>query len=265
MRKEIWWVAGILIAAGLGGAYYYWRQNSDKGVAPPVPIERPVPEPAIRHPLPGAQTSAQPLPALQESDGAVLEALGAQFGKEPVSQFLRPDGIIRRIVVTVDNLPRKKVAVELRPVNPAPGTLLVTSTSAALASEQIILSARNYARYKPFVELIKAADTRKTAALYLHFYPLFQQAYEDLGYPGKYFNDRLVEAIDHLLDTPEVPGPVKLLQPNVFYEFADPMLEARSAGQKLLIRMGSENAVVIKEKLRELRKEIATDAAPSRR
>lgn len=32
----------------------------------------------------------------------------------------------------------------------------------------------------------------KAVALYCSPYPLFQQAYEVLGFPGKYFNDRLV-------------------------------------------------------------------------
>jgi Protein of unknown function (DUF3014) len=40
------------------------------------------------------------------------------------------------------------------------------------------------------------------------------------------------------------------------YEFADPALEARSAGQKIMIRMGSENAAKVKAKLREIRREV---------
>jgi hypothetical protein len=92
--------------------------------------------------------------------------------------------------------------------------------------------------------------------VYEHLYPLFQQSYEDLGYPGKYFNDRLVEVIDSLLQTPEVTAPVTLVQPKVFYEFADQDLEARPTGQKLLIRMGPANERTIKAKLREFRAEI---------
>jgi hypothetical protein len=37
------------------------------------------------------------------------------------------------------------------------------------------------------------------------------------------------------------------------YEFADPNLEALSAGEKILLRMGAENAAKIKVKLREIR------------
>ena len=45
------------------------------------------------------------------------------------------------------------------------------------------------------------------------------------------------------------------------YEYADPKLESRSAGQKLLMRMGSDNARTIKDKLRELRSELVAQAA----
>jgi hypothetical protein len=37
------------------------------------------------------------------------------------------------------------------------------------------------------------------------------------------------------------------------YQFADPALEGLPAGQKILIRMGPENASIIKAKLAELR------------
>jgi hypothetical protein len=49
----------------------------------------------------------------------------------------------------------------------------------------------------------------------------------------------------------------------VLYEFADPALESRSAGQKLLLRMGAENAARAKGRLREFRREI-TAASPPR-
>jgi hypothetical protein len=83
---------------------------------------------------------------------------------------------------------------------------------------------------------------------------LFQQAYAELGYPSRYFNDRVFEVIDHLLATPDVRGPIALVQPKVMYEYADPVLQDLSAGQKMLVRMGPENEAKVKAKLRELKK-----------
>jgi hypothetical protein len=84
-----------------------------------------------------------------------------------------------------------------------------------------------------------------------------QQAFAQLGYPDGYFNDRVIAVIDHLLATPEPEEPVRLLQPHVLYEFADPELEALSGGQKLLIRMGPDHAARIKTVLQNFRTRIA--------
>jgi hypothetical protein len=116
-----------------------------------------------------------------------------------------------------------------------------------------LLDTRNFKRYAGFVNLAERIDTRKLITHYVRFYPLFQEAYEELGYPDRYFNDRLIQVIDHLLAAPEVEGQINLVRPKVFYQFANPELEALSAGQKILVRIGVDNAQRVKAKLRELR------------
>ena len=78
-----------------------------------------------------------------------------------------------------------------------------------------------------------------------------------LGYPNAYFNDRAVAVIDELLTTPEPEQPIPLVRPHVLYEYADPELEALSAGQKLLLRMGPDHAARVKAVLAEIRQRIA--------
>lgn len=258
-NKVIWWSAGIVVAALIGvGAYYRYHspvpmpsesaQPPAQTTVPAVPASAPAP--AAQHPIPAQSTQGRSgaLPALDDSDPTVLDALTRLLGQPAVQRFLVPKNLIRRIVVTVDNLPRAKVAAQLRPIQPTPGQTVVESQGGVT-----ILSDRNFARYTPFVNAVRGVDAKSLAALYFRLYPLFQQAYESLGYPGKYFNDRLVEAIDSMLATPAAPGPVTLVQPKVFYQFADPKLEALPAGQKLLIRMGPQNAAVIEDKLRQFR------------
>jgi hypothetical protein len=263
--KAFWWVAPIVVLVSAGGGLYYYYHSRHKGVeeAPvasaPAPVTRSE-EPAIKHPVPQAATAPderQPLPPMSDSDVPLATALGKVFDAATVQKVLLPDGLVRRIVVTVDNLPRQKLAVEKRPVKALEG-----QTTVETEGDLVSLSDTNYVRYRALVGLIGKMDTQQLGELYFHFYPLFQQAYEDLGYPGQYFNDRLVEAIDNLLASPEPAGRIQLVQPRVFYEFADPKLEERSAGQKLMIRMGRENATVIKGKLRELRKVVTTGRDP---
>jgi hypothetical protein len=251
--KAIWWSAGIVIAAAIAIGVYYRYYSPVPATPAPHPAVTPQPAappaPTIQHPIPpeaGQQQAS--LPPLDESDPVVRDSLIGLLGKPAVAKFLVPHQIIRDFVVTVDNLPRKKVAAELRPLQPTPGDAAVDTQAG-----QTILSQQNYARYAPLMEVVSAADPKALAAIYFRLYPLFQQAYENLGYPGKYFNDRLVLAIDSLLATPDVPGPIYLVRPKVFYQFADPKLEALPAGQKLLIRMGPQNASVIKAKLQQFR------------
>jgi len=258
MNENIKWFAGAVAVVGLSiGAviYFSMRDEAAPPTEPPAaalpPEPAPVPEePAVKHPLPEAERQ-EPLPALNESDVPMQKALTELLGKESVEQLFKPDELVRHIVVSIDNLPEQKVAERIRPVKRVPGKFEVGGSEDAP-----VLNPANYERYKPLVQLIGSTDTRRLIATYSRYYPLFQDAYESLGHPPKYFNDRLVEVIDLLLTTPDVQDPVALAQPNVLYEFADPKLESLTAGQKALIRMGSENAAVVKTKLRELRGEL---------
>jgi hypothetical protein len=178
-------------------------------------------------------------------------ALSELVSDKALIEFFLLRDFVRHIVATVDNLPREKLALRLMPVKLPGGKFLVSGEEGSFT-----IGADNAARYAPYLRLADALETGKLVALYVHFYPLFQQAYQELGYPKGYFNDRLVEVIDHLLAAPEVRAPVKLVRPKVFYLFGEPDLEARSAGQKILMRIGSDNAARIKAKLREIRAEL---------
>jgi DUF3014 family protein len=251
-KKWIYWAIPALVVIGLGVALYYGRTQRQAPVTPAEHVEPAPPEsvePPIKHPV-QEEPAPEPLPALEDSDSAVQQSVSGVFGGA-LDPFLIPQNIIRRVVVTIDNLPRKKTSVQLWPVKPTAGTLVTTADG-----EEAVLSAENYARYAPLVQIAQRADMEQVAAAYRRLYPLLQQAYVELGYPQGYFNDRLVEVIDHLLDTPEIAGPIKLTQPGVFYQYADASLEERSAGQKLLIRMGTGNAAIIKGKLRQLRAQV---------
>jgi hypothetical protein len=140
----------------------------------------------------------------------------------------------------------------MNPAKPPAGDFVAAGTG-----ESRVLGAANFARYAPWVELVDSLDPDAAVALYRRLYPQFQSAYEQLGNPDGYFNDRVIEVIDHLLAAPEPPATIALVRPNVFYEFADPALEAESSGRKLLLRMGPGNAARVKMKLRDIRDQIA--------
>jgi len=240
---------GIVAAIAVVCGFYFWPTSDTAPPLPPTPAAEPAVEAAPNYPVPAPKADGAPaLPALDESDSLLTDLTGQLFGADAVQSLLVNTDVIRHVVVTIDNLPRKKVAERLKPIKPIPGKFAVIGPEGAQT-----IAKENSARYSAAVRAINAMDTQAVATAYFRVYPLLQQAYVDLGYPNGYFNNRLVEVIDHLLATPTVQAPVQLTQPNVFYEFADPQLEALSAGQKALIRIGPENAATIKKKLRELR------------
>jgi hypothetical protein len=249
--KPLIGIAAAVVVVAAAVAYYLHSRHAPPATPPPAPpaTAQQSEEPAIQHPLPsGSAANNAPLPALNESDASLKDALDPILGGSAVKDYLIPENIVRRLVVTIDNLPRQKVAVQKRPVNPVSGAFDVEGDE-----QHATLDARNFSRYRPLVGVIANVDVHQLVAVYQHYYPLFQQAYQDLGYPNGYFNDRLVQTIDSLLATPHPQGAIDLVRPNVMYVFADPGLEALPAGQKLLLRMGPENAAVIKAKLTELR------------
>ena len=254
-------VAAIVGVATVAGFFYLTRtqRGPDNAARPPAVVaEAPAPpaEPAIRYPVP-PETEAvpQPLPPLEKSDKAVTDALVDYFGRQPVQQLFGLDSVVRHIVVTVDNLPRETVSTRLLPTKPVRGGFLVKK-----GADGMTIAPSNSARYLPYVELARRTDVAQVARIYAGFYPLFQKAYEELGYPKAYFNDRVVAVIDHMLAAPEPEGPLKLTQPHILYKYADPALESASAGHKIMLRMGRDNEAVVKGKLRELRAELTRHA-----
>jgi hypothetical protein len=264
----------LVIAAVAYGGWRWWEAR--RATPPPEPVAA-TPGPAPQDGAPPAPPAAaasgpqfpvaqsnQPLPPLADSDARVRTALAELLGSKAVASFLQTDGFVRRSVATVDNLSRTQAPPSRWPVQPTPRRF-----GAKGEGDAQTIDLDNSARYTPFVLFAESVDPAKAAALYRELYPLFQQAYEELGYPGKYFNDRLVAVIDHLLQAPEPAGPLRVkltevkgdvpaAQPWTRYEFADPQLEALSAGQKTMVRMGLVNERRMKSRLKELRAQVAT-------
>lgn len=259
-RPTASWLIPILLAIGAAGAlWFYWIQLNEPVQAPPMPPQPVAGDPQATleplHSMPGQDLPASnrpdlvPLPPLDHSDDYFTLALTDLFG-ESIEGMFASSGIIERIVATIDSLPRPQLAERIRPVVRVGGQFVVDGPD---DSGELSINSSNYGRYDSLVGLITGADLAKIADVYRRFYPLFQSTYVDLGYPDGYFNDRLVEVIDHLLATPDIDDPIALARPHVLYEFADSELEGLSSGQKLLLRMGSAHRSRVTQTLREFR------------
>lgn len=253
------WFIPLFLAIGAAVAlWYYWLRVSEpepERVSAPVIAPAPETPTGPAHPVeqttPAERADAElvPLPALDESDEYFRLELDNLF-TPAVDEMLVESGLIEKFVATVDNLPRSRVAERIRPVGRLASSFVADGQD---ESGEYAISSDNYSRYDNVVAMLVAADMDQAIEVYRRYYPLFQRAYVNLGYPDGYFNDRLVEVVDHLLATPEVEGPIALVRPHVNFEYDDPALEALSGGQKLLIRMGPENSARVRAKLQTLR------------
>jgi hypothetical protein len=239
-----WILGGAVLVALVAGAWF-WMKREPEAEAPPAAPPAAVAEPAIRNPI--------ITPDDIDPNLSATEQVATLIGTPRFESMFVPDDFVRKTVATIDSLARSDVAARMLPAKPPAGDFVTEGDGDA-----VVLGAANFARYTPWVELVESLDADATAALYKRLYPQFQASYENLGNPGSYFNDRVVEVIDHLLSAPEAPATIELVRPNVFYEFKDPALESQSAGRKLLLRMGPGNAERVKAKLREIRQRIAT-------
>lgn len=283
MNRGAWIAVIVVVVVGVG--IVIATQIGSRITEPETPTEQaavdPTPKPPeTRYPLPEAddgddesdpasaadsqsddapaKPKREPLPPLAESDDAVRAAVGKlDTGPKPLESFLVPDAVVRRMVVTVDNLDARPVGQRFRPVEPVDGKMPVRRTG-----DTIIMDSANFTRYTPWVKSFTAVEPDAAVDTYVRYYPLFQQAYEEAGYPDGYFNDRVITMIDHLLATPDVTGPIELTQPKVFYQYADPNLERLSWGQKALIRMGPDHAKAVKQQLRAIRDELVARSDP---
>lgn len=219
----------------------------------PEPAAEPDPEPDVADLAKDVITKIEPdvkpepvlapepeLPALDNSDAEVYQRLLALNWRPGLANLFVSEELIRNLVVQVDNIAQGQLASAHPLLQPLPDRFSVAPGLPLLLAEQ------NFARYQPYVQLLESVPPQQIVALFNRYEPLMQQAFAELGYPDDLFKNRLLQAIDVLLATPDVKYPLALEQPSVMYQFVDPQLEQLPAPQKLMLRLGPDNQQRIK-------------------
>lgn len=193
------------------------------------------------------------LPGLNQSDSVFRSALLGLTADSVLADWLVNDELIRKLVVTIDNMADGKI--------PRKHGLLVPMSDKFRVSKKGLeqwLDGYNHSRYNVYVELLTSIDPQQWADLYQNYYPLMQQAYAELGYPRKAFHDRVLLATERLLSSPVLAKPLALEQPSVMYTFADLELQDLSAVDKQMLRLGAANARQLKQVLTVLQAKLVT-------
>src|SRR5664279_500321 len=120
-RPKIAVLAVFALALGAGAIYFFWPRNLPlpRQTVPTLPAAGPIPiaepEPAIKYPVdkilvPSATDNGHlqtALPELDSSDIVARDVIQTILNGDAYLRLLVPNGIIRHIVATIDNLPRK--------------------------------------------------------------------------------------------------------------------------------------------------------------
>ena len=270
-RPVVFAVLALTVMAGLAWTVRSLMVSTDTRL-PPVAVQipgltptAPTASPATRSGAPTAaapsaavtnQTvalpvDAPPLPALEASDEEVRASL-SDLLPQPAQTLLTPTELLRRIAVLADSFGRGKILRDRLPLPGPAGRMEV-----AERDERLFLAPGNFTRYNALTDIIAAIDANASVRWFARYEPLLQQAWGELGNEGGSVRSALIAGLDLMLAAPDLEGDIELVQPAVFYKYADPELESLADVQKLLIRVGPGNRSVIKAKARRLRDALA--------
>lgn len=208
------------------------------------PVIKPVSETEIIESPAIEKESEVVVPVLNESDPFIL-ALVLSDSPDYARLLIQTD-IIRSFVVFTDNFSRGELVTKFSPLKKPDEYFSVLEKD-----KKIHLNEESYHRYDRYVNIIDAMDMDFVSREYLRLKALFDQAYQEIGYPKNSFDSALYNAIEVAVNTPVIRQPITLVAPSAMYKFADPQLEALPDAQKLMLRMGPDNIVKLRTKLQQ--------------
>lgn len=201
-------------------------------------------ESPVENSVPDASTSQ--LPSLANSD-AELKRYFSEDLSVAILSYLVDEHLVRKFVRAVNALEDGKLVSQYRPfVQPQ------SPFEALNNGEQWQLSEDNYRRYTPYITVLEQLGSKRMLTLFEHYQPLLEEAFAELGTSKADFRVTTRNALQTLLDTPEIDGHIALTHPSVMYKFADPKLESMPSAQKLMIRIGPDNRQKVKQLCRDL-------------
>ena len=214
------------------------------------------------------------LPLLDNSDDWLKLKLPEITWRKELLKLIIDEDMIRRFVVFTDNFAQGVIAYEYSPFI-LPNTKFIagvesvnfkqtvkkqekTSSGSPLPVKQQVWqwNENSSRRFSLYVDLLRSMDSEYLVQWYSEIKPLLDEAYSELGYDDD-FTRTLQDAITRVLDMELPKSSMALIQPSVMYKFANPELEALPDTDKLLLRLGKDNLLVMKSVLLELHEKLA--------
>jgi hypothetical protein len=208
-----------------------------------------VPTPLVPAPSPESPSPDPGLPELEQSDDFVRSLIAELFGSPELDGWLAStEELIQQGVRAILAISEQRSPRRFLTFLPVEGRFAVNTSGAGW-----IIAPESYRRYDRVVDLFVSLDTQLVAGFVARLAPLLSRATDENALPGTDFAAALKSAIDHLLATPFPGEDLEVVAgEDGLYRFADPHLEALSAPQKQLFRLGARHGTRVREKLREL-------------
>ena len=262
-RRRPQWALAVVAAAIIAIAVFYFQKETPAPVStaestppaiepPPVALvlppapDIPVPTP---DPAPAPTEVAEPVAlTLEVSDPELRIALADAGDSTLLKTSLASGNLVQRCASVVDSVNRGRVPYKALPIRPP-----AEKFSVVKVENQSFLDPASYQRYDGYAAAIADLNTDTLVSAFNRFRPLLEQAYAGLGYPAEDFDNAVIRSLDRILATPELREPIALKRKEAIYLHADSRLEELTDVQKLLLRMGPDNAALIKGQAQALR------------
>lgn len=275
-KQTPWAIIAIIIAAIIAFVIYYYVIAADKNdtieansIAVIEPVKAPVNVAEIQPEIIEPEISSEPieedivviepeitLPALDESDAWFSTKLPTLTWRKELLKLVVTDDMIRRFVVFTDNFSQGTLAYEHTPLV-TPNTKFTALEQETAQGTQWQWDESSTRRFSMYVDLLRSMDSEMLVQWYGELKPLIDQAYAELGYPEQDFTDKLQNAISKVLDMEIPKAQPELERPSVMYKYKDESLESLDDAEKLLLRLGKENLLVIKSVMLEINEKLA--------
>jgi len=251
-KRVVGIVIAVLACVAIGLGVHFYIQPSKEAIPVKMPIVKEAPPPPPEKAVQEEEKKISPvvLPKLEESDDAVREKTRDLSSNQKFADWFRIKNIIRRIAAAVDSIAEgNSPRAPLNFLNPK------KAFTVKKKGERLYVNPKSYTRYNLVADIFESLNAEGAVRVFKELKPLFQEAYRELGYPDRDFQDTLIRAIKELLRTPVVEGDIlleeKAISPSMI-SMADEKLEDLSDAQKHLIRMGPKNTAKIQGKLQEI-------------
>jgi hypothetical protein len=263
-------ILGIIVALLLAtlafilatGDYGESTPMEDLSVVQPVEIAEPVvieaePEPeSVPVFVPEPVEPPPPVVTEATADSYAREIIDSINGGKALKEFVAGNYVIERAVAITDALRRGEVPYKLLPVGKPASAFPISDDGL-----RVTMNPAGFARYDAFANWVNSLDVDAIIVAFNDYESLATAALANMGVNDFDIRGAALAATTQILATPSLPEGAELMRNEANWVYMDPEIEALTAVQKQILRMGPENAELVQQKARELRGALLGDGS----